>query len=389
MRLVGFVAVLEAEQTIGVKDGVGLLALPLSVQRDIGLHGSLEVVCLGKPLVGIPALKVITASRGSCRGLGLRAIPNLLGGHGAAAVRIEGNLDLVRLPLSIQRDIGLDLRIEVKGSLASFVGVPALERMARLSRVCGLGHLTARFDRLRLDSRPAIGIKRNRALSNGGYLNLARKDVSHKHGEHLRRLRTRCSALRFQAKLAISIVHATHDACSSGPLQRFDGKRGHRSMVDRCIELGGIRIRYVNALSLGETPDHRCQLLARNSAIGAEASFVGAGGVSRHHACRNTPGNGLVIPASLDRVGKLGAALRRTSRRTPQDRGNLGARKLSIGVEVSRIATQVVFETRHETIGGRILHPRLIPCTSRNVFKGCGCRSRGNFNVKPVRVPKC
>ena len=261
--------------------------------------------------------------------------------------------------------------------------------MTRLGRVCRLGHLTARLDRLRLDSRPAIGIKRNRALSNGGHLDLARKDVSHKHGEYLRRLCTRCGALRLKAVLPVSIVHATHDACSSGPLQGFDGKRGHRRMVDRCIELGRIRIRCVNALSLGETPDHRCQLLARNSAIGTEASFVGAGGVSRHHACRNTPGNGLVIPASLDRVGELGAALRRASRRTPQNRGDLGTRKLGIGVEVSRIATQVVFETRHETIGGRILHPGLIPCTSRNIFKTCRRRSGGNFNVKSVCIPKC
>ena len=128
------------------------------------------------------------------------------------------------LPLGIQRDIGLDLRIEVKSSLAPLVRVPALERMARLGRVCRLGHLAARLDRLGFDGRPTIGVERNRALSNGGHLNLARKNVSHENGEYLRRLCTRCSALRLKAKLSISIVHAAHDARGSSPLQGFDGE---------------------------------------------------------------------------------------------------------------------------------------------------------------------
>ena len=83
---------LDGRAPVGVEGHrVGGLRLPLGVEGEVGLHGRVEVECLGEGLVGIPALEGM-AGLGGVGGLGgLGAVLYRLRLDGRAAVGVEGH----------------------------------------------------------------------------------------------------------------------------------------------------------------------------------------------------------------------------------------------------------------------------------------------------------
>ena len=83
---------LDGRASVGVEGHrVGGLRLPLGVEGEVGLHGRVEVECLGEGLVGVPALESV-AGFGGVGGLGgLGAVLHCLRLDGRAAVGIEGD----------------------------------------------------------------------------------------------------------------------------------------------------------------------------------------------------------------------------------------------------------------------------------------------------------
>ena len=170
MRGVGVGAHLQGEQAVLVEDRIGLRPRhPLGVEGEVGPHGRVEVVGLGKGLVGIPALEEVAGLGGVGGPGGLGAAPHRLRLYGRAAVGVEGHgVGDLPLPLGVEGEVCLHGRAEVVGLGEGLVGVPALEEVAGLGGVGGLGGLGAVLNRLRLHGRAAVGIEGDRVARLGG-----------------------------------------------------------------------------------------------------------------------------------------------------------------------------------------------------------------------------